>query len=343
MSTGILVQKFLLKQADIDKILKVIKRNVLKGPHLPVSVKEIQAGYLISSYFKALYLYLAQSKLPSTKSAIQKVETLAEKYILSDSLLFKLVTMSKKETMLLAIPEKCANKIITLYHSSMFAGHQGVIKMCLTIGNKFFIQGLIHYLRSCIKGCHICQLSRNDKPPVRQLQQRTNLNHRPLSRLSIDLKVIPRSHKSHKFILCIIDEVTYLITVLIYHCRLEQIGNAQIDNVISKYYIPDYIIMDQGSAFMSSLMNYLLKKLNIKIKTVSPYNHQALQGEHGIKSLSMILTKHLTFIQLNNSLCRTFGLIIDKLSITTVIFITSKNKPSITATYMDLGTSEHML
>ena len=45
---------------------------------------------------------------------------------------------------------------------------------------------------------------------------------------------------------------------------------------------------------MSSLMNYLFKRLGIKIKTVVPYNHQSLQAEHGIKSLSHILTKHLT-------------------------------------------------
>ena len=52
--------------------------------------------------------------------------------------------------------------------------------------------------------------------------------------------------------------------------------------------------MDQDSAFMSILMTYLFKRLNIKIKTVAPYNHQSLQVEHGIKSLSTILTKHLT-------------------------------------------------
>ena len=52
--------------------------------------------------------------------------------------------------------------------------------------------------------------------------------------------------------------------------------------------------MDQDSAFMSSLMTYLLDKFNIKIKTVAPYNHQSLQAEHGIKLLSNILTKHLT-------------------------------------------------
>ena len=45
---------------------------------------------------------------------------------------------------------------------------------------------------------------------------------------------------------------------------------------------------------MSSIMTYLLNKFNIKIRTVALYNHQSLQAEHGIKSLSTILTKHLT-------------------------------------------------
>ena len=46
--------------------------------------------------------------------------------------------------------------------------------------------------------------------------------------------------------------------------------------------------MDQDSTFMSLLMNYLFNKLDIKIKTVAPYNHQSLQAEHGIKSLLTI-------------------------------------------------------
>ena len=106
--------------------------------------------------------------------------------------MFKLITILEKETALLAIPETCANKIITLYHSSLFAGHQGVIKTYLTIGDKIFIPGLVHYVRSYIKGCHIWHLSRSDKPPVKQLQQRINLNYR--QRLNMDLKVMPKSH-----------------------------------------------------------------------------------------------------------------------------------------------------
>ena len=106
---------------------------------------------------------------------------------------------------------------------------------------------------------------------------------------------MPRSQKGHQYILCIIDEVTnYLVTAPLYHARSEDIEEVLIEHVISKYGTPEYMIMDQDSVFMSSLMTYLFKKLGIRIKTVGPYNHQSLHAEHGIKSLSNILTKHLT-------------------------------------------------
>ena len=111
----------------------------------------------------------------------------------------------------------------------------------------------------------------------------------------MDLKVMPRSQKGHKFMLCIIDEMTnYLITLPIHHSRSEEVGETLIEHVISKFCASNCIIMDQDNTFMSTLMNYLFRKLNIKIMTIAPYNHQSLQAEHSIKSLSRILTKHLS-------------------------------------------------
>ena len=59
INTGNLIQKSLPKQADIDKILKVIQRKVLRGTQLPVEIKEIQARYLNSPHFKDIFLYLS--------------------------------------------------------------------------------------------------------------------------------------------------------------------------------------------------------------------------------------------------------------------------------------------
>ena len=39
INKGNLVHKFLPKETDVDKVLEVIQRKVLKGTHLPVEVK----------------------------------------------------------------------------------------------------------------------------------------------------------------------------------------------------------------------------------------------------------------------------------------------------------------
>ena len=80
INKGTLIQNFLPKQTNIDKILKVIQRKVLRGTHLPVDIKEIQAGCLHSSYFKDIYIYLSQNKLPSSKVVIKNRSTCRKIY-----------------------------------------------------------------------------------------------------------------------------------------------------------------------------------------------------------------------------------------------------------------------
>ena len=162
---------------------------------------------------------MAQNELPCKRCAP------SEMFILLDALVFKLITTPGKKKLLLAIPEVCMHQIITLHHASLFVGHQAVIKTYLTISDKFFIPNLMHYLRSYLKVCHICQLARNEKTPSVQLQTRINLNYGPISRLSMDLKVMSRSQKGHCYILCVIDEMTnYLVTAPLYQVRSEEIG-----------------------------------------------------------------------------------------------------------------------
>ena len=60
---------------DIDKILDMIQKKVLKGTHLPMEVKEIQAGSLCSPYFKDLHLYL--TKTPIFKISNQKIQSMS--------------------------------------------------------------------------------------------------------------------------------------------------------------------------------------------------------------------------------------------------------------------------
>ena len=71
-----LIHKYLPKQSDIDKILGVIQRKVLKGTHLPVEVKEfkqdIYAAYILKIYICICFKISSQLQ----NQAIRKLETL---------------------------------------------------------------------------------------------------------------------------------------------------------------------------------------------------------------------------------------------------------------------------
>ena len=65
IDTTKVIQKFLPKQ--MDKILEIIKRKVLKGTHLPLMIKEIQVGYLSSPYFKRPVSVLISEQITQQK------------------------------------------------------------------------------------------------------------------------------------------------------------------------------------------------------------------------------------------------------------------------------------
>ena len=115
------------------------------------------------------------------------METLVERYTLLDSLLFKIITTPEKGTALLAIPENCADKIITLYHMKVCLQDTKVfLKLTLQSTISFFIPNLIHYLRSVHKMDVIFASWQAMKNLLaRQLHMRINPNYIPLSRLSI--------------------------------------------------------------------------------------------------------------------------------------------------------------
>ena len=52
----------------------LFKGKCFKDTHLLVEIKEIQAAYLHSPYFKQIYQYLSQNKFPNSKLAMKKLE-----------------------------------------------------------------------------------------------------------------------------------------------------------------------------------------------------------------------------------------------------------------------------
>ena len=291
---GPVISRFMPKQVDLEKVLQTIKRKVLKQIHLPILLRDMQAAYLGSPYFRDIYLLLQGNISPVSRRRASKVHAMAYNYLLVDQLLYKLESDATGEIVpKLCIPQSKIDQVLHQFHSTMIGGHQGIVKTMLSIRQRYFSPGLVERIRAYIIGCHVCQMHKKAHPDNRPFQKRPVMGVDSMSRLSMDIKHMPHSG-FYKYLLVLVCEVTGFINCI-------PIRNAAAEDVckaLMKFHLPilgppTHIICDQDPAFINSLMSALFTQLQIKVIVVSPTNHKSLLAEHGIKSLATIIAKQL--------------------------------------------------
>ena len=124
--------------------------------------------------------------------------------------------------------------------------------------------------------------------------------------ISMDIKHMPTSSTGHKYILVMLCEISnFMVTAPMVTATSPEICQVMQDHLICVFGTPVKLICDQDPAFMSHLTQTMLLSYGVKLITVSPTNHKSLLAEHGIKSLSNILMKHLTGLGLDwNIYCK---------------------------------------
>ena len=121
-----------------------------------------------------------------------------------------------------------------------------------------------------------------------------NINTPAMTRISMDIKQMP-VNRGYSHILVLLCKVSnYMVALPLTSTRTQNILEAFQRGYLAYFGPPIHIICDQDPAFTSSLMEAFVTQLNIKVILVSPTNLKSLQAEHGIKSLSGLLVKHLS-------------------------------------------------
>ena len=74
----------------------------------------------------------------------------------------------------------------------------------------------------------------------------------------------------------------YLVTIPLYKGKSHEIGETLTNHVFCKDGPQSYLIFNEDQAFLSSVMQYVYKRIDIKIKTINPYNCGSLKTERHI-------------------------------------------------------------
>ena len=299
ISDNTLLHRHLPKQSDIDRIMAQIRRKYLTKLQLPCSIRDMQSAYLNSPHFRDIYLALSMNKMPSKARTAKKLESdlLHAVYMIHGGLLYRYMkTTTGDSEPVLCVPTSKIDIFLALFHSSILGGHMGMSKSVLTLQQKFYCPNLAYHVRMYIISCHVCQTFKCHKRFDRPLNRRIiDINAPTLMHISMDIKHMPPSKDKFLYILVLLCEVSnFIVAAPMKTATAPEICNTIMNHFIGYFGTPIRIVCNQDPAFMSHLCQWFLHSYGIHITTASPTNHQSLMAEHGIKSLSNILMKHLT-------------------------------------------------
>ena len=174
----------------------------------------------------------------------------------------------------LVVPKELRRQVMSVNHESAFSGHLGAKKTEVRILPNFFWPGLRQNVIRFCRSCDVCQRTVK-KGSVRKVPLGSMpLIDTPFKRVAVDIvgPIAPPSEAGHRYILTLVDYATrYPEAVPLKKITTEAVAEALLD-IYSRVGIPEEVLTDQGTQFMSEYMQEVSRLLSIKGLTSTPYH-----------------------------------------------------------------------
>ena len=194
-----------------------------------------------------------------------------------NSILYRVfVGKSGESTKQIVVPREYRNRLMAIAHDIPLGGHLGNKKTRERLLQNFFWPGIFIDVAKYCRTCSQCQKNskkgRVYKAPLISIPPMDE----PFSRIAIDIVgPLIRSEQGNRYILVACDYGTkYPEAIPLKTIDAETVAYALVD-MFSRTGIPREILSDQGSNFMSALMQNLCSMLGIRKLKTTPYHPQA--------------------------------------------------------------------
>ena len=163
--------------------------------------------------------------------------------------------------------------ILSLGHDILLAGHLGNKKTRDRIMQHFFWPGIFNDIAECGRSCPECQMgTAKGRVPRAPLVSIPPIDE-PFQHIALDfVGPLPLSENKNRFVLVCVGYATkYPEAIPMKNQEAESVANALL-SLFSRVGIPKELLTDQGSNFMSELMQEVCRLLKISKLRTSPYH-----------------------------------------------------------------------
>ena len=198
-------------------------------------------------------------------------------YSVKDGLLYR-HWQSKAEDHLavkqIVLPLKCRSSVLELAHDIPMAGHLGRKKTGERVMRRFYWPGMLKDIAEYCQSCEPCQ--RNSRPPLKAPLCPLPVIDTPFERVSVDfLGPLKRTKRGNRFVLLFVDHATRYAEAVAMRTMTAKRVAEELLKIFARLGIPQQVLSDQGSNFMSKMLEQLYKMLGIERLHTTPYHPQA--------------------------------------------------------------------
>ncbi|KIH62676.1 integrase core domain protein [Ancylostoma duodenale] len=281
--------QIILQEFDITILYRPGKKNVLcdtLSRHLPDAenvvnsiIKFPQCDDLFDKIMEE------QNQCPwiiKYKESLSKDQDLPElsEYILINDILYKLPTRLYHDPQLV-LPETSSikNDIIQWAHQSqMGTAHLGIRKTQSAVEKIAIWNRMTRDIAQYVKQCKQCQARKDPSAyriyePLHQFEVST----KPWQRVHSDvIGPLPLTLDGNKYILVFVDSFSkYIVAEPLPDQKSNTTAQIFINRFVARFGLPETLVTDQGSNYMSDTFTTLLRNLHIRHRTSTPYHHQS--------------------------------------------------------------------
>ena len=176
----------------------------------------------------------------------------------------------------IVVPTTLRAKLLQIAHDIPAAGHLGVAKTRNRLLRHFYWPSLSRDTKNYCRSCDICQRLGKGKNPAPAPLQSIPLVNEPFVQIAIDIiGPLPICKESgNRYILTVLDLCTHFPEAVPLKQHTAADVAQALGTVFSRYGFPQEILSDQGSDFMSELMQVFLNDFAINHVRASPYHPQ---------------------------------------------------------------------
>jgi hypothetical protein len=207
-------------------------------------------------------------------------------YLINNGLLYHQNQSMELDNAQLVVPSHEWANLLKMYHDDPLAGHYGSDKTHDRIAKRYYWQGMRKYIDSYVTHCIACQrYNPSNLKPAGLLQ--TSVINKRFEIVAVDsFGPLPKSTDGYNWILIVEDVATRWVELFaLENATAENCAKVLIDEVFLRYGIPRRLTTDNGTQFISSIMQQVTYCLKISHSFTPVYHLEANSVERRNRDL----------------------------------------------------------